>query len=350
MSTTPYMSLVLPTPTVTIGPAYATQNNTAFTAIDSHNHTSGQGIAIPSAGILLNADLPFNSNNATLLRSTRFVSQGSVLSLPADITCLYAVAGNLYYNNASGQQIQLTAGAALNATSIGAIGGDYATSTASEFYTSASSLFTFWSAANIPAFLDSSSITIRPNSVSAPGVTLAAPGALSSPYTLTLPLALPVSNKFLALDASGNISTSVAVTGGITRANLSPPGHQISSSNNVTTSTGSLVAVSGTTVTITTSGNPILLIINGAFAAQRGTTGQSGYAVQLSLAGSAYKAFGTTQAYDSVGGATISGAPSYVYMDAQAAGTYTYGVMVQSLNASTTLTGSGVQITAYEIK
>lgn len=205
MSTTPYMSLVLPTPTVTLGPLYAFENNQAFTVLDAHNHTAGNGQQIPSAGISIDADLSFNSKNATLLRSTRYDDQIAPLALAADVRSIYVVGGNLYYNNGIGQPIQITAGAALNATSIGGIGGDYATSTASVFYTSVNSTFTFWSNTNTTASMDSGPITIRNNVASSFGTTIKAYPTLSADYNLTLPAALPGSTKFLTVDSAGNI-------------------------------------------------------------------------------------------------------------------------------------------------
>jgi hypothetical protein len=104
------MGLVLPTVSVTPGPLYATENNTALTSIDSHDHTSGKGLQVPTAGLNINADLPFAGFNATALRSTRFNSQSATLATGSDLNCLYVVNGNLYYNNASGVAVQVTAG------------------------------------------------------------------------------------------------------------------------------------------------------------------------------------------------------------------------------------------------
>lgn len=210
---TPFMGLILPVPTVTPGPTYATENNTALTLVDSHDHSTGKGTPIPSNGISLNADLPFNNNNATLLRSTRYTDQGSALALVTDVGCMYIASGNLYYNNGIGQAIQLTAGAALNATSIGGIGGDYGTSTASLFYTSASSTFTFWSNANISASLDGGPITIRENILNANGITISSPTSLAANYGLQLPTALPAALSFLTLDTSGNIAAPGYIDG-----------------------------------------------------------------------------------------------------------------------------------------
>lgn len=211
MPTTPNMNLLLPVVTSTIGPLWASELNAAQFTIDSHDHTSGKGVPIPSNGIQLNADLTFNSFNATFLRSSQYTDNSSPLALPGDIRAIYASGGDLYYNNGIGQQIQITAGAGLNATSIGGIGGDYGTSTASVFYTSATSTFTFWQDVNTPALLDVGPITIRPATVSPFGITLEAPNSLAGDYTATLPGAPPASTKILTMDNTGNIAANYDV-------------------------------------------------------------------------------------------------------------------------------------------
>jgi len=211
MAITPNMGMLLPIVSTTVGPLYAFENNQAFSVIDSHNHAPGNGAPIPTSALSIDADLPINSFNVTLIRSSRYTSNVSPLSLPSDIRSVYVVGGDLYYNNGIGQQIQITAGAALNATTVGGIGGDYATSSASVFYTSFSSTFTFWSAVNTPAIIDVGPITIREVALSPFGITLNSPSALSADYSLTLPNALPASTKIMTLDNAGNIAAVYGV-------------------------------------------------------------------------------------------------------------------------------------------
>lgn len=206
MATTPNMNLLLPDPTITPGPTYASENNDAFDTIDSHDHTEGKGVPIPSNAININNDLPFNGYNLTLIRATRFNSQTAVLSLPADINQLYVVNGNLVYNNNLGQPVQITSGAALDATSIGGFGGDYATSTALAFYTSADKTFTFWSNTNTPASIDAGNITIRNDTLNSFGITLAPDPSIAADYELILPATLPSSTSALEVSASGVVS------------------------------------------------------------------------------------------------------------------------------------------------
>src|SRR5580692_9573961 len=170
MPPTPFMGLTLPTVGVTLGPEWATEVNAAFVQVDAHNHTTGQGVPIPTNGISLNADLPFYNFNATLLRSTIFVNNTAPLALVTDIGSLYVAGGNLYYNNTIGQQVQITQGAGLDASTVGGFGGDYGTSTASAFYTSATSTFTFWQAPNQSALMDFGPFTIHNTASIATGI------------------------------------------------------------------------------------------------------------------------------------------------------------------------------------
>ena len=63
--TTPNMNLVLPDVGVEVGPLWATEQDNAFAAVDAHDHTSTKGKKVPTAGLNINDDLTFNSNDAT---------------------------------------------------------------------------------------------------------------------------------------------------------------------------------------------------------------------------------------------------------------------------------------------
>ena len=121
------MGLNLPTVQVTTGPTYATLNNTAFETIDTHDHTSGKGVQIPTSGLNINADLEFNSNAALELTHVGLESQGSA---PSTNLSVYVDASNdLYYKNASGTSVQLTSGSTIASTGSGVITYSEITST-----------------------------------------------------------------------------------------------------------------------------------------------------------------------------------------------------------------------------
>lgn len=113
------MSLNLPTVSVTAGPTYATQLNTAFETIDLHDHTSGKGVQVPTAGININADLEFNSSAAKELKFIGLESQGSA---PSTNLSVYVDSSNdLYFKNSSGTSVQITNGSSLAAVGSGVI-------------------------------------------------------------------------------------------------------------------------------------------------------------------------------------------------------------------------------------
>lgn len=111
--TSPNMGIVTPTNLVDPSPDWGARIQTAFmTTIDLHNHTPGNGVQVPTSGLNINADLAFasagTSYNATSLRSVRLAQQSSPLALGFDVGCLYDSAGELWYNDGSARQVQLT--------------------------------------------------------------------------------------------------------------------------------------------------------------------------------------------------------------------------------------------------
>lgn len=197
------MNLPVPGVGVTFGPQWASDINNCLTIIDGHNHTPGYGVVIPPAGLNINSDLTFNNNNATALRSSRYQPQSNVLTLPADLTCVYVVGLDLYYNDGSSNNVRLTQNGAV-AGAPGSIANLVAPASAS--YVSGSSTFVFQSNVNTPANLDGASVIIRDLTANSNGVTLSAPTALASNITITLPT-LPIATSVLTIDPSGQIST-----------------------------------------------------------------------------------------------------------------------------------------------
>ena len=113
------MNLNLPSVGVTTGPTYATQLNQAFTDIDTHDHTSGKGVQVPTAGININADLAFNSYGITSLKFLGLVTQATA---PTTNKSVYVNNSNdLYYKNSSGVSVQITNGSVLNNATAGFI-------------------------------------------------------------------------------------------------------------------------------------------------------------------------------------------------------------------------------------
>jgi hypothetical protein len=164
--------------------------------------------------------LPFAGFNATGLRSLRLNSQSAALSGGSDLGCLSVVNGNLYYNNGTGVAVQVTAGNVLNST--------------------------FNSVANGSGF----------------SVTLAAPTALGSNITLTLPSSVGTANQFVVNNGSAS---------GLTyRSWLAPTIQKLLSTG---TTTGYVFTISSSTTcavgdTYTNNGNTYTVL--GALTAQTG--------------------------------------------------------------------------------
>lgn len=366
-TTTPYMSLSLPIVGTEVGPAWASEVNQAFTTVDSHNHTSGQGVPIPSAGININADLGFNGYNAYGFRTVRLGSQSAALSLASDLLCLYATGGNLYYNDGSGNQIQITAAGVVNTSSSGNISGMGGTSAAAT-YTNATSTFAFTSATNTPAKMSFGPIAIGRNAVSPYTVTLIANASATGSFTLTFPTALPASTGFMQMDTSGNITVGgVVVPGtsnglvslngltGRTSASAIGAGYVGESSNSSGTSNTALVNsayVTGDTLTLTAGtwllfgqANQISITANSGGRIFFGLASNSGAYTDL-VQVSFFKTDGSTSA-DSAGVSTFTHLVNFSNADSSAVRTVAVRAQV-ALGSSITGTFSSF-INAYRI-
>lgn len=207
---TAYMGLQLPTVSVTAGPAWATALNAAFSTVDAHDHTSGKGTPVPTAGLLINADLAFGGYNATGLRSARFAAQDATLDALSDLGCLYDVAGDLYWNNAAGTPVRLTDGTSIVGTAGSIAGMDGTTAAAS--YNSGTGTFTWQQASNTAAAMDVGPLVIR-DTATGPlnAVTLASPANLESSYTLRLPTELFGGTRLLSVASGGVMSAIIAL-------------------------------------------------------------------------------------------------------------------------------------------
>lgn len=106
------MNLSLPTPSVTLGPAWAQQINDAFNRVDIHDHSTGFGAKVKPNGINVDRNLSFNGFGATNLGLTSFSLQSSELTGLTNAQSLwtYNTTGDLYWTNASGNKVQITSG------------------------------------------------------------------------------------------------------------------------------------------------------------------------------------------------------------------------------------------------
>lgn len=201
--TSPNMNLPVPVVGQEAGPTYATDINNCLNIIDGHDHSIGYGTQITPSGININTSLSFNDYNATNLRSSRFFIQPSLLALATDLCCTYVSGVDLYYNDGNGNQIRMTQSGAVSGTP-GSISG--LSSPASASYNSGNQTFVWQSAANTPANMDGGSFIFRNITASSNGVTVSAPAALGSNYSLVLP-SIPAQTNVMTLDTSGNMGS-----------------------------------------------------------------------------------------------------------------------------------------------
>lgn len=203
----PNMNMPVPVVSVDPGPQWATDINTCLSILDAHDHVAGNGVLITPSAMSISSDLSFISNNAIDLRTARFSSQSTPLSGAADLGCAYVVMGDLYFNDGSANQIQITQGGGV----VGSPGSiSNLTSPASASYVAINNTFVWQSDAATAANMDFGAAIFRNLTASSFGVTVQPPNALASDYTITLP-SIPASQKFLTLDNSGIMTASWAV-------------------------------------------------------------------------------------------------------------------------------------------
>ena len=203
----PNMNLVVPTVNVEPGPNWANDLNASLLTIDSHNHSSGEGVQINPAGININSDLTFNATNSAIdLKSLGFNAQSIILDSTYQ-SVIYSVSGNLYYNNGSGTAVQVTSGGAV-AGSSGTITG-LPSGTASATYLPVPGTFQFQQATNTPANITGASISISPPIANPNAITFEAPNSLPASYNLTWPSSLPSDTSGLQVDETGQVSYAV---------------------------------------------------------------------------------------------------------------------------------------------
>lgn len=202
------MNLVLPIPGVDPGPDYAYNVNASFQTVDGHDHSFGKGVQITPAGININADLAINQNNITFIRSLRFFPQVSPIAGASDVGCLYAAGVDLWFNDVSGNQIQITQNGGVAGTP-GSISN--LTPPASAAYVSAQAAFVWQSNVNKPANMDFASATFRNFTTNSKGLTLFPPAAMPADYQLVLPVLPGANGNFVTINTDGSMGSVVSV-------------------------------------------------------------------------------------------------------------------------------------------
>jgi len=360
----PNMNMPIPVPTVTDGPTYAIQEVSCFEIIDSHNHTAGQGVPVPVSGLDINGALPMNTNAISNCGNLNLTLQ--TLD-PSSTATVYNKNGDLYYKSGVGV-VQITNGASI-AASAGNITGLSAPASASY----GAGVFVFQSDAGVAASLDLRNLILRNSNVGSFRCQVSPPAAMAADYDLVLP-PLPVSTKIMALDSSGNMSAPYSVdgstieisanviqvkNGGITKPKLAALGQQLSGSCGTFTGSGiNIAAVTNLSVTITTTGRPVMIQVipeqyalgANSFIRVESTGTITEMTVSVLRGATTIANIGLGGLYADGGTNNITYPPSAVtYVDTPSAGTYTYSVYYeQTLSASST-TWSNCKLLVYEL-
>ncbi len=251
MTTLPNTGIVLPTRGSPGSGLWADAVDAALALLDAHDHTSGKGARVPTAGISINADLTFGGLYAPT--NLQRLSFASVAALASNSKSLFVsdgsgglVASELYWRSIGGVNVRLTSGSALNVAAFtGGIGGDYASAGAALAFDDSNKRYTFKDGAANWARLASGDMRLfETGTAESVFVGLAAPAALAGSYTITMPLAAPGSTALVQMDSVGVLTASNVTIGGtpnFTGAVTMAAGLTLGSNQNVTLSgTGDL--------------------------------------------------------------------------------------------------------------
>lgn len=202
MSTTPNMNLTLPDPLITPGPLYASEINTSFETIDSHNHTSGEGAPVPTAGLNINANLTFNGHGAY---GVSYTTYASYTVSPTLTTSVYVINGELAYKDGNGTEVVITNNGSIAGAS-GTITG--LVSPASASFSSITDTFVFSNnTAQGGKIAGSDYIMYKFGDTSGQSLTHKWAPASPASYTIQYPDTAPTTNDSVAKTTTAGIQT-----------------------------------------------------------------------------------------------------------------------------------------------
>lgn len=227
MTTTPNMGMILPDDhDGTEAELWGTILNTALTLNDSHDHSPGKGVLVPTTGMKIAADKSWSFGGTSFaitdLKAIDFaaVASTAVTSFAGALFVSDGTGGltanELYWRTTSGSNVQLTSGTSLNVASfVGGIGGDYSAIGALVDYDDATDTYRFRQqlSAGVRQFAKMQCADIKLTehdaagdaSVPGFGVTLRSPDALAGNYNFTWPLALPAVENTVSISSAGQM-------------------------------------------------------------------------------------------------------------------------------------------------
>lgn len=393
---TPYMNLTLPVvgPLGTQGPDWATEINAALTLIDQHDHSSGLGKQITPAGININQTFQMNSNQISEIAS---LALDNLVSQPSSANLVYEYAGELYFNDANANQVQLTSGGTINVASVGTISGDYGGSNpANVSFSNLTETYLFTKSPGETGSIACGPVFIYQNTAGSFYAQIQQNVAQASNLDWTLPVDYPATKLPMKSSAGGVLELSQIVTSEIADAQVTAVklatdsvetakikdlnvttgkladlsitngkiGNQsitinkmgatnsvVSSSCGTFTITGTSVQVTNFSLSITTTGRPVLIIISSAATSTapyvsgciNGIGSSNSPYFYLNRNGSGIATWGyVASAFDVI-------PLSYQYLDFVSAGTYIYSLNAKNFNFSGDLLLVNCKMTVMEI-
>lgn len=248
------LGVTAPTVSVTAGPTYATQVNAYLEALRAVVEAK-----VTPGGISISSDLSFLASgtfhSAVDLLTAAFEVQDVGDILPgAHPVALFAggTNGDLYFNDAAGNQIQVTSAGGLNAATTGGITGTgYGSSGVAVNWSAGNVAYRFFSGASTYADVVCDDLLLNDGDTNF--ISIVSP-ALAADYTLTLPAAVPAtSNTVLAMSTAGVVTatatptvTSLTTTGAATVGTTLGVTGLITATAGLTAAANQHVTVSGT--------------------------------------------------------------------------------------------------------
>jgi hypothetical protein len=374
----PNMNLPVPVPIESPGPEYADNIQSSLNLIDSHNHTSGQGVPIPLGALSVSQNLDMAGYSVINLKSVVLNNQ---LVAPSSNGSVYMSGNNLYWKDGTGAfNVQITNGNAV-AAAPGSISGLF--SPASAAYVTGTGTFVFQSNVNVAANLDARNITLRNITVSSYGYEVIPPTLVAN-TSITMPLR-PAATKIMSMTSAGVISANIdadnstieissnnlqvkdsgittlkIANNNVTKQKLSALGQQISSSSGAFTTTSlTPVAVTNLSVTLTTTGRPIMILLiadgsggsNAYLGASRSVAGTSATATfYVEITGVTSNSINQGIRIDGASGVLINrvlpGCLNHVHV--AVAGTYTVSIGASG-GLTSTAEVNNCKLVAYEL-
>lgn len=272
----PAMSLPIPGVGSESGPNYALDVNSCLSLLDAHDHSSGRGVQVTPSGLNINANLAFNTNYIQSLGAATFSAQSAPLVALQTLYVAPGTESppvqDLWYTDSSGTAIQLTAGGVVNAT-IGSLPGE--NYSAGTFFWKQGSGSTTPANFDIGSItLRPNVASTAYGVILGPPVSIASQYNIALPLLPASARVLSIDNSGnMATDVTGTVQTLDIADQNVTQSKLAPrpigptvaaggvARNNFFGTQNITTTGGSATHLTNMDVTITTTGRPIMLMM-----------------------------------------------------------------------------------------